>query len=116
MKTIKLVYSNKQYGFIYENQMFDVNTLEKIDCNKYVLIKPELNISEELYSTRNKEFIKKLKSLFPYTKLHDDIIKYNLNWEQSFIIIDHKDMNLIISEYPTHVIKQLIKFIENVVI
>lgn len=106
MKNYKLICTNtKQYGILYQDSVFDLNTFEPIKCEKYSLLRPGKfkHFSKEL----DDDFIKLLKKNFPYTLINKTLV-IHINWKQKFFI--GKD---IYSAYPIWVIKRLLKFIQN---
>jgi hypothetical protein len=109
---MKLIISdNKKYGILRKGSVFDINTFEIIDVNKYYNLR-----SGKLQHLPNKEFDKELfrkaKGLFPYTTVGNTYV-FHINLRQKFFIKINKDNTMnIYSGYPIFVLKRLIKFID----
>ena len=112
---MKLVTYDKKFGILYKGSIFDINTFEKVEPEKYSLIH-----SKQLQNLPNKEldkeFMKSLRHKFPYTKI-GNVTAFHINLTQKFFIKINKDNTMnIYSGYPVFILKRLLKFIEQHVV
>ena len=112
---MKLITYDKKFGILYKGSIFDINTFEKVESEKYSLIH-----SKQLQNLPNKdldkEFIKALRRRFTYTKI-GTTIAFHINLTQKFFVKINKDNTMnIYSGYPVFILKRLLKFIEQNVV
>lgn len=112
---MKLITYDKKFGILYKDSIFDINTFEKVEPEKYSLIH-----SKQLQNLPNKdldkEFIKTLRRKFTYTKI-GATTAFHINLTQKFFVKINKDNTMnIYSGYPVFILKRLLKFIEQNVV
>ena len=112
---MKLITYDKKFGILYKGSIFDINTFEKVETEKYSLIH-----SKQLQNLPNKdldkEFLKALRRRFTYTKI-GTTTAFHINLTQKFFVKINKDNTMnIYSGYPVFILKRLLKFIEQNVV
>lgn len=109
---MKLVTFNKKYGILYKDSIFDINTFEKVQPEHYSLVRA--GVLHNLPNTDvDKEFIKKMRKRFAYTKI-GSTTAFHINLQQKFFVKVNKDNSMnIFSGYPVFMLKRLLKFIED---
>lgn len=112
---MKLITYDKKFGILYKDSIFDINTFEKVEPEKYSLIR-----SKQLHNLPNKnldkEFIKTLRRKFTYTKI-GTTTAFHINLTQKFFVKINKDNTMnIYSGYSVFILKRLLKFIEQNVV
>ena len=107
---IKLVVTNdKKYGLLHKGSVLDVNTFEPIYTNDFTTLRS--GRFNKITSEKDLDFVKHLKSKFPYTTI-GNVIAFHINWKQKFFIRMNKDEKMIIySGYPLFILKRLMSFI-----
>lgn len=112
---MKLITYDKKFGILYKDSIFDINTFEKVEPEKYSLVR-----SKQLHNLPNKnldrEFIKTLRRKFTYTKI-GATTAFHINLTQKFFVKINKDNTMnVYSGYPVFILKRLLKFIEQNVV
>lgn len=111
MEKIRIVITDDgKYGILHKDVVFDINTFNELSSNNISNVK-----SGKLHNLPlqpiDKDFISKLKSKFPYTKI-GRTYAFHLNWIQKFFIrINENNTMNIYSGYPVWILKRLLSFI-----
>lgn len=112
---MKLITYDKKFGILYKGSIFDINTFEKVEPEKYSLIHSK-QLQNLPNKDLNKEFLKALRRRFTYTKI-GTTTAFHINLTQKFFVKVNKDNTMnIYSGYPVFVLKRFLKFIEKDVV
>ena len=105
-----IVTSDKKYGILQKNSIFDVNSFQELPLTEFSDLRSG-RFNHLPNEAIDNTMLRLLRRKFPYTKIHS-IYVFHINWKQKFYVKLNKDNTMnIYSGYPTFVLKRFLKFV-----